>query len=107
MLGHILLAWYSGGKLRHFFWPILAPFQLGAKVLFGKIIGPIVRPLVEMISPRLAEDLYIERPLSTWFPPAILWAGLVRGQLYRRTRGSVGDFVASLRLPLADRTGVW
>jgi hypothetical protein len=27
MLGHILLAWYSGGKLRHFFWPFLAPFH--------------------------------------------------------------------------------
>lgn len=99
MLGHILLAWYSGGKLRHFFWPFLAPFQLGAKVLFGKIIGPIVRPLVVMISPRLAADLYIERPLSAWFPPAILWAGLVRGKMYRRTRDAVWDFVASLRLP--------
>lgn len=99
MLGHILLAWYSGGKLRHFFWPFLAPFQLGAKLVFGKIIGPIVRPLVVGISPRLAEDLYIERPLSAWFPPAILWAGLVRGKMYRRTRDAVWDFVASLQLP--------
>ncbi len=99
MLGHILLAWYSGGKLRHFFWPFLAPFQLGAKLLFGTIIGPIVCPLVEWISPRLAADLYIERPLSSWFPPAILWAGLVRGKMYRRTRDAVWDFVAGLRLP--------
>lgn len=99
MLGHILLAWYSGGKLRHFFWPFLAPFQMGAKLVFGTIIGPIVRPLVEAISPRLAADLYIERPLSTWFPPAILGAGLVRGKMYRRTRDAVWDFVAGLRLP--------
>jgi hypothetical protein len=99
MLGHILLAWYSGGKLRHFFWPFLAPFQLGAKLVFGKIIGPIVRPLVQWISPRLVEDLYVERPLSAWFPPAILWAGLVRGKVYRRTRDAVWDFVTSLRLP--------
>jgi hypothetical protein len=99
MMGHILLAWYSGGKLRHFFWPFLAPFQLGAKVAFGEIIGPIVRPLVEWISPRLAADLYIERPLSAWFPPAILWAALVRGKIYRHTRDSVWDFVVSLRLP--------
>src|SRR6476619_4114459 len=27
-VAHILLAWYSGGKLRHFFWPLLAPFSL-------------------------------------------------------------------------------
>ncbi|MFN0018152.1 MAG: DUF4013 domain-containing protein [Pirellulaceae bacterium] len=99
MLGHILLAWYSGGKLRHFFWPFLAPFQIGAKLVFGTIIGPIVRPLVEAISPRLAADLYIERPLSSWFPPAILWAGIVKGKMYRRTRDAVWDFVASLRLP--------
>jgi hypothetical protein len=99
MLGHILLAWYSGGKLRHFFWPFLAPFQLTAKVVFGAVIGPIVRPLVEWISPRLAADLYVERPLSAWFPPAILWASLVRGKVYRRTRDSVWDFVVSLQLP--------
>jgi hypothetical protein len=99
MLGHILLAWYSGGKLRHFFWPFLAPFQIGAKLVFGTIIGPIVRPLVEAISPRLASDLYIERPLSSWFPPAILLAGIMKGKMYRRTRDAVWDFVASLRLP--------
>lgn len=98
MLCHILLAWYSGGKLRHFFWPFLAPFQIGAKLLFGTIIGPFVRPLVEGISPRLAADLYIERPLSAWFPPAILWVGLSRGKMYRRTRDAVWDFVAGLRL---------
>src|SRR5688572_8036927 len=29
VIAHILLAWYSGGRLRHFFWPFLAPFRLG------------------------------------------------------------------------------
>ena len=99
ILGHILLAWYSGGKLRHFFWPFLAPFQIGAKLVFGTVIGPLVRPLVEAISPRLAADLYVERPLSDWFPPAILWAGIHRGKMYRRTRDAVWDFVAGLQLP--------
>jgi hypothetical protein len=99
VIGHILLAWYSGGRLRHFFWPLLAPFQLGAKVLFGGILGPILRPTITSLSPKLAEDLYVARPLSMWFPPAILWAGLRRGHLYVEARDAVWDFVVSLRLP--------
>lgn len=106
MIGHILVAWYSGGKLRHFFWPVLAPFQLGAKVLFGGIIGPLMRPLVEAISLKLAADLYVARPLSTWFPPAILWDGLKRGHLYRETRDAVWDFVIGLELPQRFWLGV-
>jgi hypothetical protein len=99
VIGHILLAWYSGGRLRHFFWPLLAPFQLGAKVVFGGIIGPILRPAITALSPQLAEDLSVARPLSTWFPPAILWAGLRRGHVYAEARDAVFDFVVSLRLP--------
>jgi hypothetical protein len=99
VVGHILLAWYSGGRLRHFFWPLLAPFQLAARVLFGRLIGPIVRPLIRAISPALAEDLYVRRPLSAWFPPAILWAGVRRGGMFAEARDAVWDFVVSLRLP--------
>ena len=99
VIGHILLAWYSCGRLRHFFWPLLAPFQLGAKVLFGGIIGPILRPAITSLSPKLAEDLYVERPLSAWFPPAILWAGIRRGRMYVEARDAVWDFVVALKLP--------
>ncbi len=99
VIGHILLAWYSGGRLRHFFWPLLAPFQLGAKVAFGGIIGPILRPSITRLSPKLAEDLYVERPLSAWFPPAILWAGLMRGRMYVEARDAVWEFVVALKLP--------
>lgn len=99
VIGHILLAWYSGGRLRHFFWPFLAPFQLSAKLLFGGIIGPILRPAITSISPTLAEDLYKPRPISDWFPPAILAAGILRGHMYTEARDAVWDFVVSLRLP--------
>jgi hypothetical protein len=99
VIGHILLAWYSGGRLRHFFWPFLAPFQLGAKLLFGGIVGPIFRPAVTSLWPAFAEDLYNTRPISEWFPPAILAAGLRRGGMYVQARDAVWDFVVSLRLP--------
>ena len=107
-VGHIVMAWYSGGKLRHFFWPLLAPFQFGARLLFGHVIGPIVRPAVVAISPKLADDLYVERPLSTWFPPAILWAGIRSGagRMYAQARDAVWDFVAALRMPYYFWLGV-
>jgi hypothetical protein len=99
VVGHILLAWYSGGRLRHFFWPFLAPFQLAAKLLFGRLVGPIFKPLVTSLWPAFAEDLYNTKPLSQWFPPAILAAGLRRGGMYVQARDAVWDFVVSLRLP--------
>jgi hypothetical protein len=99
MIGHILLAWYSGGKLCHFFWPLLAPFQAAALFLFGGIIGPILRPLLNWISPKLVADLYVERLLTGWFPPAILIAGFRRGHMVRESRDAVWDFVVGLNLP--------
>jgi hypothetical protein len=99
VISHVLLAWYSGGRLRHFFWPLLAPFQLAARILFGRVIGPILRPLIRAISPALADDLYVLQPLAAWFPPAILLAGIRRGRMFAEARDAVWDFVVSLRLP--------
>lgn len=98
-VAHILLAWYSGGKLRHFFWPLLAPFQLAAHVILGKVVAPVVRPIVAGVWPELADDFFSLRPMSDWFPPAIAWAGLRRGRMYAEARDAVWDFVVGLRLP--------
>jgi hypothetical protein len=101
MVCHILLAWYSGGKLRHFFWPLLAPFSLAQWIITRKVIGPIVKPAIQAVSPKLADDLYQPTPLTSWFPPAILLAGLARGpgRMYVEARDAVWEFVVSLRLP--------
>jgi hypothetical protein len=156
VVAHVLLAWYSGGRLRHFFWPLLAPFQLTARLLLGRLIGPIVRPVINSGWPALADDLFNSfprsawertsgrsasppvgrgspdpalgstaglnepletsgqlagtvrrpcqnefslRPLSDWFPPAILLAGIRRGRMLTEARDAVWDFVTSLRLP--------
>jgi len=93
---HILLAWYSGGRLRHFFWPVLAPLQFAA-VLGGRICGPLLRPLMNAAWPALAEDLYRHRALADWFPPAILLAGIRRGRMLAEARDAVWDFVVSLQ----------
>jgi hypothetical protein len=55
--------------------------------------------LIKAMSPALAEDLYVQRPLSAWFPPAILVAGIRRGRMYAEVRDAVWDFVVSLQLP--------
>lgn len=100
LVGHTLLAWYSGGKMRHFFWPLLAPFQIGLWLVGGKVVGPLVRPLLAYLFPKLTDDLYAPAPLTSWFPPAILWAGIRRGPvaMYVEARDAVWDFVVGLRL---------
>jgi hypothetical protein len=99
IIAHILLAWYSGGKLRHFFWPLLAPFYLVRAIMFFGVIGPITRPLLSRFWPSLAEDLFARQPLDTWFPPAVLWSGLKRGRVIGEARDAVWDFALRLRLP--------
>jgi hypothetical protein len=99
MVGHILLAWYSGGKLRHFFWPLLAPFQLGQRFLNSSLAAPLMRYVLKPWWPALFEDLFVPLPWTSWFPPAILWDGLRRGKLYVEARDAVWDFVVGLRLP--------
>jgi len=101
MVAHIVLAWYSGGKLRHFFWPLLAPFSLAQWVVTRKVVGPVVRPVFRWISPNLEDDLYQPTPLTSWFPPAILLAGAWRGpvKMYVEARDAVWDFVVGLNVP--------
>lgn len=98
-IGHILLAWYSGGRLRHFFWPLLAPFQLAGWFLFGGVVGPVLRPMLQRLWPAFADDFFRQQPLADWFPPAILWAGIRRGRMYAEARDAVWDFVIGLNLP--------
>jgi hypothetical protein len=97
-VGHVLLAWASGGRLRHFFWPLLAPFQLLGRLVWGSIVRPVLRPLLTRIWPSLADDLFALRPLTDWFPPAIVATALRRGGVYRQARDAVYEFLASLRL---------
>jgi hypothetical protein len=98
VIGHILLAWYSGGRLRHFFWPVLAPFQLAGRLLLRGIIRPVFGSVLAGMWPALAHDLFAPRPLWTWSPPAILAVGIRRGRMYAEARDAVWDFSASLRV---------
>jgi len=101
MVGHILLAWSCGGKIRHFFWPLLAPFFFGMRMLriivSSNRLRPIVGPVVGTFSKRLLKDLTTVPPLTSWFPPAIFWANLRGGGLYATARDAVWDYAVNLR----------
>lgn len=99
VLGHILLAWYSGGRLRHFFWPVLAPFQFGFWLLWRYVLGPVIRPTLRPIWPTLAADLEFSRPVASWFPPAIFLDGWRRGKMFAESRDAVWNYVVGLGLP--------
>ena len=99
VLGHLLMAWYSGGRLRHFFWPVMTPFQFGAWLLWRFLLGPVIRPVLRPIWPTLASDLAFSRPVTSWFPPAIFLDGWRRGRMFAESRDAVWDYVVGLGLP--------
>lgn len=103
MAAHVLLAWYCGGRLRHFFWPLLAPLFFGSwllrKLIASHFLRPLLQPIVGSVSPRLLHDLTNPPALRDWFPPAMVLAKLRRGDSFRRTRDAVWQFMVGLRLP--------
>lgn len=101
-VGNVVLAWLSGGKLRHFFWPFLAfPFLamwLLQKIVASRWLRPLVQPMVGSLSPRLLADLTSVPALQEWFPPAIFLSSWRRGGLLVRARDAVWEFFQALRL---------
>jgi hypothetical protein len=99
---HVLAAWYCGGRLRHFFWPLLAPLLLAMWLLrltiASEALRPLVGPVVGTFSRRLLADMTRVPSLDDWFPPAILLAAWRRGGWFAEARDGVWEFVARLRL---------
>ncbi len=103
MVAHILAAWFCGGRLRHFFWPFIAPFQIFTWLLRYAVSRPAIRGVVDatmgLISPRLVQDICNWKPLTDWFVPAILGKALITGRLFTDARDRVWDFCSGLRVP--------
>lgn len=99
---HISAAWLCGGKLRYFFWPIVAPFSftiwLARRLAGARLFRRILSVVVGWISPRLVEDICNVKPVVDWFLPAIVWRRIRRGHLYADSRDRVWDFATSLNL---------
>lgn len=108
-VGHILMAWFCGGKLRHFFWPVLAvPFlavwmtKTALRAVYRPEPTPGRRPFLD----RMWLDITECQPLTQWFPPAILFVGIFGGNIYTKSRDAVWEFVIGLRLPYYFWLGV-
>ncbi len=74
MVGHILCAWYHGGRLRDFFWPVTWPVLLLLALLRGERV-------------------------ANWLPPIRLAADVLRWRWYGTARDAVWNYVNGLRLP--------
>jgi hypothetical protein len=102
IISHIVAAWYCGGRFRHFFWPVVAPFSVMIWVMRYIAATPYLRKILNetagAISPRFVEDFCNVKPITDWFLPAILIKGLVTGRLFSKACDGLWDFVSSLRI---------
>lgn len=107
---HIVAAWFCGGRLRHFLWPMVAPWQFSVWVFQLLLAKTPIRTLLDAtigkVSPRFVADLCRVKMLTEWFLPAILWKHLISGTLYTSARDGVWDFLVALRLPTLFWLGV-
>ncbi|QDU98389.1 hypothetical protein [Lignipirellula cremea] len=100
-LGHILAAWSAGGKLRHFFWPLLA---LPAMAIWSlrRLLSLVYRPQpgARRMSAldRFWTDLTEHQPFRQWFPPAVLLHRVREGRMLEKARDAVWDFFVGMRL---------
>ena len=99
----ILAAWVCGGRLRYFFWQLVAPFSFAAwsirRMANSRRLRPLLDGTIGRISPRLVEDLCRVTPPTDWFVPAIILGKLRRRQLYAGARDGLWNFVNELRSP--------
>ncbi len=93
---HILSTLSCGGEICHFFWPLVAPFSVLARICKG-VVG-LVRATLEKPKPTmpLAQD---KLPSKDWFVPRIIWRKLRQGTLYTQSRDDTLEFLSRLQLP--------
>jgi hypothetical protein len=104
VVGYVIVAWFCGGRLRHFYWPFTAPFALAWWVVILVAESALRNPRSTLrpgsFSHRLLADVTRKRPLDRWwFVPAIVVVRMREKNLYLAARDSVWEFVAALRLP--------
>lgn len=101
LVPHMLAAWFCGGKLRYFFWPILAPFQLAIWILQWGLAAKPTRSLLDhsigKAWPALVHDLCRVTPITDFFLPAIIFKHVWKGTLWSHMRDGFWDFIAGMK----------
>ncbi len=99
---HIASVWMCGGKLRYFFWPIIAPFSFSIwfarRIAGASLFRRVLSVTIGLVSPALVDDICNAKPISDWFVPALCWKRIRSGQVYRKSRDSVWEFSSRLNL---------
>ncbi len=100
---HIGAAWLCGGKLRYFFWPIVAPFSfvvwLARRLAGWKYFHGFLTLTTGWFASGLADEICHAKPVQDWFLPAIFWKRIRAGGAYSTARDGVWNFCESLHLP--------
>ncbi|WP_148618807.1 hypothetical protein [Mariniblastus fucicola] len=99
-VAHVFAAIICGGKLRYFFWPLIAPFSLAIwLVRRSSITRKLLSITVGWISPKLVADICNAQPITDWFLPAIFLRRLFTENLFATSYDSVKNFLFELELP--------
>ncbi len=97
---HIFAAIICGGKLRYFFWPLIAPFSLAIWLIRkSSITRKLLSITVGWVSPKLVADICNAQPITDWFLPAIFLRRLFNENLFETSRNAAWEFIRSLELP--------
>lgn len=100
IIAHVFAAIICGGKLRYFFWPLIAPFSLAIwLVRRSSITRKLLSITVGWLSPKLVADICNSQPITGWFLPAIFLRRLFTENLFASSWKSVKSFVSELDLP--------
>ena len=99
-IAHIFAAIICGGKLRYFFWPLMAPFSLAIWLARRSLITrKILFFTIGRLSPKLVADICMAKPISDWFLPAIFLRRLFNENLFALSQNGIWNFLRSLQLP--------
>ena len=99
-IAHIVAAILCGGKLRYFFWPLIAPFSIAIWIVRrSSITRKLLSITIGWLSPKFVADICSAEPITDWFLPAIFLKRLFTENLFASTRKSLTGFVSDLQLP--------
>jgi len=98
---HVVSAWYAGGRWRHFFWPLWAPFvlvyELGRTFLAFAVSVPPLHFILRDFPRLYARLTNFHRPTRSW-PPIQLWSALLEGRLLRESTDAIWTLYHRLRI---------
>lgn len=105
VLGLTILHWIgvglTGGRLRHFIWPLLVPWYLATGLLKRVLRWSWCRWALERTVgswfPRTLAAYYQSRRWSDWFVPAVLWRHVKQGTLLTAASDRFWTWVGSVR----------